>query len=202
VYELPLGTTLRQLIYDIGGGPKEGREIKAVIPGASHSIITGEALDTPLDFDSMKRAGSGLGSGGFVVYDDSACIVEAVLAFARFLYTESCGQCPACKTGTEDFAEIFARIEEGAGVEDDLDAALSRCSSVTGGQLCYLPTGASLIVKSAIESFGDEFRSHLGTTCSRHRDLPVPKLLDYDDSSGRFVFDGSYEPGLVRGVTR
>lgn len=198
VYELPLGTTLRELIDDIGGGPKAGREIKAVFPGASHSIVTRQGLDTPLDFGSMKLAGSGLGSGGFVVYDDSTCIVEAGLAFARFLHTESCGQCPPCKTGTQDFVEIFERIENGTGVESDLDAALTRCSSVTGGQLCYLPTGASLVVKSVIGSFGDEFRSHLGTTCSRHRDLPVPKLLDYEDTSGRFIFDGSYEPEPVR----
>ena len=200
VYELPLGTTLRQLIYEIGGGPEEGRKIKAVFPGASHAIVTEQGLDTALDFDSMKRAGSGLGSGGFVVYDDSTCILEAVLAFARFLHSESCGQCPPCKTGTQDLAAILTRIEEGAGVEDDLNAALHRCSSVTGGQLCYLPTGASLVAKSAIESFGDEFRSHLGTKCARHRDLPTPKLLDYDDTSGRFVFDDSYKPDLVKGM--
>lgn len=197
VYELPLGTTLRELIYDIGGGPAEGRTIKAIFPGSSHSVITVDQLDTPLDFDSMKSAGTGLGSGGFVVYDDSTCIVEAALVFSRFLHTESCAQCPPCKTGTQEFSEIFERIERGEGSSEDLKTAKSRCSTVTGGALCYLPTGASLVMKSALESFGDEFEQHLGAKCDKHRDLPLPKLVDFDETSGKFTFDQSYEPDPI-----
>jgi len=193
MYELPLGIPFRELIYDVAGGPHEGREIKVVFPGAAHGVLTPERFDTPADFDSLKEVGSGLGSGGFVVYDDSTCIVEALLAFSRFLHTESCGQCPPCKTGTQEFAEILDRVERGGATEDDLKNLESRCKSVTGGQLCYLPTGASLLVKSTLDAFGDEVRAHLGVKCSRRRDLPIPKLVDFDDGSGQFTFDDSYE---------
>ncbi|CAN5762065.1 NADH-quinone oxidoreductase subunit NuoF [soil metagenome] len=193
MYELPLGIPFRDLIYDVAGGPNEGREIKAVFPGAAHGILTPDRFDTPADFDSLKKVGSGLGSAGFVVYDDSTCIVEALLVFARFLHTESCGQCSPCKTGTAEFSEILERIERGDARDDDLGALAARCRSVTGGQLCYLPTGASLLVKSALDYFGDELRAHLGVKCTRRRQLPIPKLVDFEDGAGRFVFDDAYE---------
>ena len=115
VSELPLGVPLRLLVEVVGGGVAAGRRVKAVIPGASGALLTEAQLDTPLDFDSMLATGSGLGSAGFVVYDDSACIVAATLAFSRFLAIESCAQCPACKQGTESIAECLERIERGGG---------------------------------------------------------------------------------------
>jgi NADH-quinone oxidoreductase subunit F len=108
VYELPLGLTLRELVYGLGGGPPEGRELKAVFPGASSTVISPEQLDTPLGFDPMRAVGTALGSGGFVVYD-SACIVRATLSFSRFLYVESCAQCPACKHGTGAITGLLER---------------------------------------------------------------------------------------------
>ncbi|MEO8293231.1 MAG: NADH-ubiquinone oxidoreductase-F iron-sulfur binding region domain-containing protein [Actinomycetota bacterium] len=208
VYELPLGTPLRVLIEDVGGGPLPGRRVKAVVPGASGSILPANQLDVPMDFDSLKAAGSGLGSGGFVVYDDSACMVAVTLSFSRFLAIESCAQCPACKHGAEQINGCLARIEAGEGSEDDLSTVLARSVSVTSGQRCALPTGEALLVQSALRSFGTEFREHLGRACPRPRPLPFPKIVDLDQGAHRFLYDDRYllkrpdwtyeEPELVR----
>jgi NADH-quinone oxidoreductase subunit F len=192
VYELPLGLPLRTLLNDIGGGSPEGRALKAVFPGASNAVLSPERFDTPMDFDSMRAVGSGLGSAGFVAYDESACIVAATLAFSRFLYVESCAQCPACKQGSEEITDRLESIERGEGSESDVESALARCLGVTGGQRCALPTGESLLVQSAIHSFEVEFREHLGRPCPRPRDLPLPKLVEFDEKGGRFVYDDRY----------
>lgn len=192
IYELPLGTPLRTLIDEIAGGPLDGRVVKAVIPGASAAALPADVLDTPLDFDTMKEVGSGLGSGGFVVYDDSACIVSAVAGFSRFLYIESCAQCPPCKAGSSDITAALERIERGEGSHVDLDTALVRCRTVTDGQRCALPTGESILVSSAIRTFEEEFRAHLGRPCPRPRDLPFPKFVDYDPYTATFAYDARY----------
>lgn len=193
LYELPLGTPMSELIYEVGGGPPEGRKVKAVFAGAAHAPLTGSQLDVTLDYEAMKESGSGLGSGGFIVYDDSTCIVEATLAFSRFLHIESCAQCSPCKKNSAEITNALERIENGEGSEDDLETAVGRCSSVTKGALCYLPTGAALIVKGVIESFRNEFVAHLGTKCEHRRDLTFPKLVDFDDQTGTFTFDASYK---------
>ncbi|HVM34592.1 MAG TPA: NADH-ubiquinone oxidoreductase-F iron-sulfur binding region domain-containing protein [Actinomycetota bacterium] len=193
LYELPLGTPMSELIYEVGGGPRDGRKVKAVFAGAAHAPLTGDQLDVTLDYEAMKESGSGLGSGGFIVYDDSTCIVEATLAFSRFLYIESCAQCSPCKKNSSEITNALERIDEGEGSEGDIETALGRCSSVTKGALCYLPTGESLIVKGAIENFRDEFTAHLGKKCDQRRDLKFPKLADFDDSAGTFTFDDSYK---------
>jgi NADH-quinone oxidoreductase subunit F len=192
VYELPLGTPLRTLVEEIAGGPPGGRGVKAIFPGASAGVLTSDLLDVPMDFDAMKEAGSGLGSAGFVVYDDSACIVRALLDTSRFLWVESCAQCPACKLGTADITEALERIERGEGTELDLNTALERTTTVTGGQRCALPTGEALIVSSCIRAFEDEFRNHLNRSCPLPRSLPFAKFLDYEEVSGRFVYDEAY----------
>jgi NADH:ubiquinone oxidoreductase subunit F (NADH-binding) len=192
VYELPLGTPLRTLVYEIAGGPPSDREVKAVIPGASSAALTRDLLDTPMDFDAMKDIGSGLGSGGFVVYDDSACLVSVVAAFSRFLYVESCAQCSACKAGSSDITAALERIERGEGSQVDLDTALARCVTVTDGQRCALPTGESILVSSAIRTFESEFRDHLGRACPLPRELRFPKFLDYDPYTTSFSYDTRY----------
>jgi NADH:ubiquinone oxidoreductase subunit F (NADH-binding) len=192
VYELPLGTPLRTLVEEIAGGPPEGRALKAIFPGASAGVLTPDHLDVPMDFDAMKEVGSGLGSAGFVVYDDSACIVRALLDTSRFLWVESCAQCPACKQGTADITEALERIERGEGTELDLNTALERTTTVTGGQRCALPTGEAQIVSSCIGAFEDEFRNHLNRPCPHPRPLPFAKFLDYEEANGRFVYDEAY----------
>jgi NADH-quinone oxidoreductase subunit F len=192
LYELPLGYSLRDLVFRIGGGPPEGRKTKAIFPGASSTVLLPEQLDTPLDFDAMKAVGSGLGSGGFVVYDDSACMVRATRSLSRFLYVESCAQCPACKHGTGQITDLLDRIDRGEGSDLDFETILARCLTVTDGQRCALPTGESLLVQSAIQVFGSEFAEHSGRGCPRPRDLPVPKMIDFDERAGRFVYDERY----------
>jgi NADH-quinone oxidoreductase subunit F len=192
VYELPLGYSLRDLVEGVGGGVPEGRRLKMVFPGASNTIISPEQLDTPLGFDPMRAVGTGLGSGGFVVYDDSACVVRATLAFSRFLYVESCAQCPACKHGTGAITALLERIDRGEGSDADVETILARALTVTDAQRCALPTGETLIAQSAIQVFGSEFAEHLGRACPRPRDLPVPKILDFDEAAGDFRFDERY----------
>ena len=192
IYELPLGYSLRDLVYSIGGGPPEGRTLKTIVPGASNTILLPEQLDTPLDFDSMREVGSGLGSGGFVVYDESACIVRIALAFSRFLYVESCAQCPACKHGTGQITGLLERIDRGDGSDVDIETILARCLTVTDAQRCALPTGETLLIQSAVQTFGQEFVDHLGRGCPRPRDIQVPKMVDFDEAGGGFVYDERY----------
>lgn len=192
VYELALGHPLSDLVHGIGGGPPEGRAVKAVFPGASSTILASQRLDTPMDFDSMKAVGSGLGSAGFVVYDETACIVRATLVFSRFLYIESCAQCPACKHGTGEITELLERIDRGDGRELDLETIVARSLTVTDAQRCALPTGETLLVQSALQQFAEEFGDHLGRACPSDRDLPPPKIVDFDEESGEFLLDERY----------
>jgi NADH:ubiquinone oxidoreductase subunit F (NADH-binding) len=193
VYELPLGVPLSTLLYDVGGGPPGDEDLKAVFPGVSHGVLDRRRFDTPLEFDAMRDAGSGLGSGGFLALDGSGCVVAATLACSRFLYVESCAQCPACKNGSHDISAILERIERGDGEEDDLAALAGKCRSVTGGHRCALPVGHAGLVRSSVERFADEFAAHLGRACPRPRELPVPKLVDFDQAAGRFRYDIGYE---------
>lgn len=192
VFELPLGTPLRHLVEDIGKGPPERRSVKAIFPGASSTIITADQLDTPMDFDSMRQAGSGLGSAGFAVFDDSACMVQASLLYSRFLYVESCGQCPPCKFGSGEITAQLERIEAGDVTERDLDLILTRAKGVTDGQKCALPTGESLQMQSALQLFWPEFLGHVGGECVRPRRLAFPKLVEFDQETSTFVYDPTY----------
>ena len=193
VFELPLGTPLRYLVEELGGGPPEGRSVKAVFPGASNTVVAPEQLDVPMDFDAMRRLGSGLGAAGFAVFDDSACMVQAAYRYSRFLFVESCGQCPACKFGTGEVTETLRAIQAGGGSDRDLELILVRARSSTGGQKCALPTGESLLMQSLVQVFGEEFRGHLGRSCPRPRQLPFHKIVDWDATAGRFVYDPTYD---------
>jgi NADH-quinone oxidoreductase subunit F len=192
VFELPLGTPMRHLVEELGGGPPEGRAIKAIVPGASNTVIIEEQLDTPMDFESMKQVGTALGAAGFAVFDESACIVRTSLMYSRFLWVESCGQCPPCKFGSGEITAQLERMEAGKGELGDLDLILARARSVTDGQKCALPTGTSLLTQSFVQVFMQEFREHAGRTCPNPRDLVFPKITDWDEASGRFAYDLLY----------
>jgi NADH:ubiquinone oxidoreductase subunit F (NADH-binding) len=192
VFELPLGTPLRSLIEGSAGGPRDGRSIKVVIPGASSTALIPEQLDTPLDFESMRAVGSGLGAGGFAVFDETACIVRVAALFSRFLYVESCGQCPPCKLGSGEITDLLDRFERGEGDIADLDTVLARAKTVTDGQKCALPTGESLLVQSLLQTFGEEFAAHMTMPCPSSRELVLPKIVDFDPSAGRFTYDDRY----------
>jgi NADH-quinone oxidoreductase subunit F len=190
VYELPMGTSLRELL-DRAGGVRGGREVKVIFPGASSTALVPSQLDTPLSFEAMAAVGSALGAGGFAVYDDTTCVVEPTLLFCRFLHVESCAQCPPCKLNSGDVLEFLEALERGEGV-GDLDVALARARGATDGQKCALPTGTSLLMQSLFLTFEAEFRDHAGRNCPSPRNLVLPKIVDWDEDTGRFSYDKDY----------
>ncbi len=177
VYEMPLGSPIRRLIEEYGGGVPAGRKVKAVFPGGpSFSMVTADQLDLPMDFDSLKKAGTGLGSAGVIVVDDATCMVEHTLKFSNFFKVESCGQCPPCRMGTINLATLMTKIENGEGTRKDLDALLQVCGFVKGTGYCTLVTGAAVLVQSSVKLFWDEFEAHLAL--KRCPFKPVPAGVD------------------------
>ena len=162
-YELPLGTSLRELIYEIGGGIPDGRKLKAVIPGGSSTpILRADEIDgVTLDFDSMAKAGSALGSGGVIVIDERACIVQLALRIAQFYMYESCGKCVPCREGTRWVVQILHPIEQGRAKQGELDFLLDVCDRINGKCLCPLGDSDAIAVSSYVTKFRDEFQRHL-----------------------------------------
>ncbi len=162
VYEMPMGVTIRELIEKCGGGVAGGRQIKAVFPGGpAFSMVTADQLDLQMDFDSLKKAGTGLGSAGTIVIDDATCMVAATLKYSNFFKNESCGQCPPCRMGTNNLATLMAKIEEGQGTQKDMDSLLQLCGFVKGTGYCTLVTGAAVLVQSSVKLFRQEYEEHL-----------------------------------------
>lgn len=162
VYEMPMGVTVRELIEQCGGGVAAGRKIKAVFPGGpAFSMVTADQLDLPMDFDSLKKAGTGLGSAGVIVVDDATCMVRQTLKFSNFFKGESCGQCPPCRMGTINLATLMTKIEAGEGTQKDLDSLLQLCGFVKGTGYCTLVTGAAVLVQSSLKLFRHEFEEHI-----------------------------------------
>jgi NADH-quinone oxidoreductase subunit F len=192
IYELPLGTPLSTLLYDYGGGPLDGRELKAVLSGASNPVMVPAHFDTPMDFDAMAEIGTGLGSGGFIVYDDTACMVRVASLYSRFLHVESCAQCVPCKLHSETITRLLNEIDSSQGTEDHLERILRSCRMVTDGQRCYVPTAESLVVQSIIRVFVGELAAHLEVECPFPRPLALPKLVDFDEATGHFTYDERY----------
>ena len=162
IYEMPMGAPLRRLIEEFGGGVPRGRKVKAVFPGGpSFAMVTADQLDLPMDFESLKKAGTGLGSAGVIVVDDATCMVAQTLHFSNFFKVESCGQCPPCRMGTINLATLMTKIENGEGTQNDLDSLLQLCGFVKGTGYCTLVTGAAVLVQSALRLFRQEFEEHL-----------------------------------------
>jgi NADH-quinone oxidoreductase subunit F len=161
-YELPNGTSLRELIYDIGGGIPNGRELKAIIPGGSSvQVLTADQVDTPLAFEAMRAAGSSVGSGAIIVIDDRACMVQLGLRVAQFYMHESCGKCTPCREGTRWMVQLLHKIEDGDAEEDELDLLLDVCDRILGHCLCPLGDAAAMPIASYVDKFRDEFREHI-----------------------------------------
>jgi NADH-quinone oxidoreductase subunit F len=160
-FEAPLGITMRQLI-DLAGGIREGHEIKFWTPGGSSTpLLTGEHLDVPLDFEGVGAAGSMLGTRALQVFDDTTCVVRAVLRWTEFYKHESCGKCTPCREGTWWLVQTLANLEKGAGSEDDLDKLLDVCDNILGRSFCALGDGATSPITSSIKYFRDEYLAHL-----------------------------------------
>ena len=160
--EVPMGSTLRQIIFDIGGGLKNGATFKAVqIGGPSGGCLTEKHLDEPLDFDSVKKFNAIVGSGGMVVMDDHTCMVEVARFFMSFTQRESCGKCVPCREGTKRMLEILESIVAGQGELEDLDKLEELASMVKTMALCGLGKSAPLPVISTLSTFRDEYVEHI-----------------------------------------
>ena len=193
VYELPMGTLLRSLVYDCAGGPRPGQKFKAFLSGVANPVILPSRLDTPMDFGSMRAIGSGLGSGGFIAYDNSACMVRVAHMFAKFLWLESCNQCSSCKIGTNQSTTYLQKLIEGNGDATDIDYVIEGAMMAPHGNRCYLPVEHSLSCPSMIGAFSKEFSEHYGRGCQDCRDLVLPKIHDFDEAKHSFT----YSPGRL-----
>jgi NADH:ubiquinone oxidoreductase subunit F (NADH-binding) len=186
--EIELGTRLGDVLDAVGGGVAEGRTVKAVFSGVANRVITAASLDAPVTYEGLSAVGSGLGSAGFIVYDDTACMVEVARLFSRFLYVESCGQCPPCKLGSGEITALLERVEVGSGDGHDLAEIEGWLTRVTDANRCYLAVEEQQVVASILATFMDEFDEHLSLgRCPRPRQIPLPKLVDLAD--GRAVYD-------------
>ena len=160
--EVPMGTTLREVIFDIGGGMRDGGTFKAVqIGGPSGGCLITPNLDVSLDFDSLKSAGAMIGSGGLVVMDDKNCMVEVARFFMNFTQNESCGKCVPCREGTKRMLEILERIVAGEGREGDIELLLELADTISATALCGLGKTAPLPVVSTIKNFREEYDAHI-----------------------------------------
>ncbi|MEO7571338.1 MAG: NADH-ubiquinone oxidoreductase-F iron-sulfur binding region domain-containing protein [Acidimicrobiales bacterium] len=180
VGEAELGTPLSELI-ERAGGPVSGR-VRAVFSGVANAVITGDQLDVPVSYEGLTAIGSGLGSAGFVVYDQTACMVEVARELSRFLYVESCGQCRSCKFGSGEITRALDGIAAGEGSDHDIEVIGARLLSVTDQTRCYLAAEEQIMISSILRSFPEEFALHLEGRCSvEPRSIHVPKLVEVAD---------------------
>ncbi|MGE0758228.1 MAG: NADH-ubiquinone oxidoreductase-F iron-sulfur binding region domain-containing protein [Pirellulaceae bacterium] len=191
VYECEAGMPLAELFNHFAGGPLAGRTFKAAICGVSNGVIPAHRFDTPADFGSLRTIGSGLGSAGFVVFDDSTSMPRVAQAMARFLYVESCNQCTACKYGlrmaSTALDELLDRTHRpGAYV---LDRILAGVEHAPQGNRCYLPVQASLLIPSIIREFRTEFEALCEEQELETGIILPPKMVDYDEQRHRFAYD-------------
>ena len=172
-YEIPLGTPFAKLL-ELAGGMKGGRKCKAVIPGGSSMpVLPGDVmLATDMDYDSIAKAGSMLGSGAVIVMDETRCMVKSLLRLSYFYYEESCGQCTPCREGTGWLYRIVNRIEHGEGRPEDLDMLNSIADNIQGRTICALGDAAAMPVRAFLKHFREEFEHHI-----THKSCIVPAYV-------------------------
>lgn len=160
-YEAGLGITLRELL-DYAGGVRPGHELKFWTPGGSSTpLLTAEHLDVPLDYENIAAAGSMLGTKALQIFDETTCVVRAVLRWTEFYAHESCGKCTPCREGTYWLVQLLQRLENGNGSEQDLDTLLDICDNINGRSFCALGDGAASPIVSSLKYFREEYRAHL-----------------------------------------
>jgi len=161
-YELPMGISMREVIYDLAGGIPEGRALKAVIPGGSSMpILTADQIDVPLEHDALRALDTFLGAAAVIVVDERACMVQLGLRVAQFYMHESCGKCTPCREGTRWMVQLLEAIEAGDATHPQLDLLLDVCDRILGKCLCPLGDAAAMPVASYVVKFRDEFRAHI-----------------------------------------
>ncbi len=172
-YEVPLGTPFATLL-ELAGGMRDGKKIKGVIPGGSSMpVIKGDLMmQTDMDYDSIAKAGSMLGSGAVIVMNEDRCMVKSLLRLSYFYYEESCGQCTPCREGTGWLYRMVHRIEHGVGRPEDMDTLLSVCDGIQGRTICALGDAAAMPVRAMIKNFTDEFAYHI-----EHKRCMVPAYI-------------------------
>jgi len=172
--EVPMGTTLRQVIFDVGSGVPKGKRFKAVqIGGPSGGCLPESALDLPIDFDSLRNAGAMMGSGGMVILDDDDCMVEMARYFLEFTQRESCGNCTFCRLGTKQLLEVLTDITKGRGKPEDIDTLQQLTEDIKNGSLCGLGKTAPNPVLTTLRYFKDEYTAHVA-----ERRCPALMCLD------------------------
>jgi NADH:ubiquinone oxidoreductase subunit F (NADH-binding) len=186
--EVELGTPLGEVIDRVGGGVRTGRTTKAVFSGVANPVVTADQLGVPLSYEGFEAIGSGMGACGFIVYDDTADMVAVAREFSRFLYVESCGQCPPCKFGSGEITAYLERIEGGEGTEQDIEVIGARLATVTDGARCFLAQEEQQVVSSILRAFPDEFVQHLEYRWPHEREHLIPKVV-HMDGHGDVVYD-------------
>jgi len=178
VYELPMGYNLKKMIYDVGGGISGDRKLKAVVPGGSSTpVLTPDEIDVPMDFDSMMKAGSMLGSGGVVVLDETTCMVKFALRIMKFYQHESCGWCIPCREGTDWLKKTLIRFHAGGGLKKDIDNILYLSQNMLGRTFCPLGDAAAMPTISIVKKFRQEFEDHLeGQPCAFEKESNIEQL--------------------------
>ncbi len=183
VAEFLMGTPLREVIETIGGGIQGGRQIIGILNGVSNSLITPDDLDAPVSYEGLAAVGSGLGSAGFVVFDDHDDLVAAVAGVSRFLSIESCGQCTPCKKGGLALAGLLDKLSRSAADERDLAAIHERVETVADGARCFLASQQEVVVRSLLDRFDDAVQGHLTRRIPGVEPMLVTELLAIDDDT-------------------
>lgn len=166
VYELPMGTSLKELIFNHAGGIPENKSLKAVIPGGSSTpLLLPTQIDIPLDYDSVNKAGSSFGSAGIIVIDETVCMVMAAKILTEFYHHESCGKCTPCREGLSWVEQIYERLETGHGRKDDPELLLDLCDRIAGNTFCPLADGAVPIIRETVKHFRSEYDEHISGKC-------------------------------------
>jgi len=182
VAEVEMGTSLGEVIERVGGGPKPGRSVKAVLSGVANGVVAGDALDARVSYEGLEAVGGGLGAAGFIVYDDTADMIAVAQAASRFLYVESCGQCPPCKFGTGAVTAVLDRVLAGDATVRDVEVMAARLETVTDSNRCFLPVQEQLVVRSILRAFAGELDGYVtGRTPPLTTEVVVPKLVDIRD---------------------
>ncbi len=185
VGEVIMGTPLREVIEEIGGGARPGRRIAAVLPGVSTRFVPGDLLDTPVSYEALAAIGSGLGSGGFIVFDDHDDLVAAAAGASRFLAVESCGQCTPCKRDGLCIAELLAKVARSEATADDLTELRSRVATVADSARCSLATQQQTLVESLLASWPDAVDAHLAGRTAAVEPALVAELVSLANGVAR-----------------
>jgi NADH-quinone oxidoreductase subunit F len=187
VGEVPMGTPLREVIDEIGGGPRDGHQIKAVLSGVANGIIPASQLDTPLSYEAMSAIGSGVGSGGFIVFDDSVDMVAVAAGVSRFLSVESCGQCLPCKLDGMTLSDLLTKLGADEAVSFEEALLRKRMRSVSDRARCFLASQQQVVLSSILEHFPEEFEGHFSAALNEVEPELIAELIDI--RAGKAIWD-------------